>query len=465
MNEVTLLYAHTTVIGYGRLGVKLHEALSRGGTQVYDAQGSPEIAPHTLAEMIEQQGFSVAQPPTATVCWVTQPGHARGWWAGQHPALFTMWEATVLPEDFRAGIDNFERVLVPSEQNVELFSLYHPDVRLVPLGIDPREWHPIERPAGDAAFFRFLIGGSGTRKGTDLAFEAFERVFGRWFRGQDYVGPRDRPVPQLVMKNPRGEEFDAPWLEMIRGRLTDEAEQALYAGAHVYLQPSRGEGFGLQPLQAMAQGCPTILTDAHGHAAFAHLGIPLSYTMSPSTLFLFGDAGDWYEPNLEELCEAMWWTFEHYDEATSRAHASAEVIAREFSWDRCAERFRTEMAGLIDAPRVGTNGAWIKPTARRYLLRVTKPWSADIAGITYGFEVGKDYYEPSDVKRIMFEAGLLHPSCVRPEPGSDTDLGLTETQVARLDDYTAAHSYCPTCHQRYGSGVTKADAIYAEMTG
>ena len=43
---------------------------------------------------------------------------------------------------------------------------------------------------------------------------------------------------------------------------TSDQEVDLFAEAHCYLAPSKGEGWGLCPHQAIAQGCPTVLTDA-----------------------------------------------------------------------------------------------------------------------------------------------------------------------------------------------------------
>ena len=42
------------------------------------------------------------------------------------------------------------------------------------------------------------------------------------------------------------------------GRVSDGELRALYAGAAFFLFPSRYEGFGLPPLEAMACGCPVI---------------------------------------------------------------------------------------------------------------------------------------------------------------------------------------------------------------
>lgn len=46
------------------------------------------------------------------------------------------------------------------------------------------------------------------------------------------------------------------------GKCDDETLRALYAGAHALLMPSRTEGFGLPPLEAMLCGCPAIVSPA-----------------------------------------------------------------------------------------------------------------------------------------------------------------------------------------------------------
>src|SRR5205807_7448785 len=108
--------------------------------------------------------------------------------------------------------------------------------------------------------------------------------------GKDGSWPSDMPIPRLVMKNPKAENFYGDRVLMVTGRMSNQAEIDLYQNAHCYLQPSRGEGFGLQPLQALACGIPTILTDAHGHKDFAHLGLGLSSKMAKADYFIYGDA-------------------------------------------------------------------------------------------------------------------------------------------------------------------------------
>ena len=446
MPELTLLHVvGGEHIGYGRYGVQLAAELRKSGTTVYDsivdAPGTPSLAGQALEVWGER-----SPGLTNVICWASVPTHARGWYEGQVPIILTMWEATELPPSFRENLHEFDTVIVPSTHNLELFSRYHDNVKYVPLGVDPEVWSYRARPALGNRFV-FLIGGSGPRKGTDLAVKAFKAAFPE--------GSFDGPVPYLVMKNPKGEDFYGPRIEMIPGRLSAQAEVELYASAHCYVQPSRGEGFGLQPLQAIAQGCPTILTDAHGHEAFAHLGMGLSSKEVPAGYFIYGDSGNWWEPDFDELVDTMRWTYNNYDEAKARATESSLSARKVFTWENTARHFLDAIGPERCGPYAGS-GEWYKPTAKLYLTITNCDHRADIGGTFYYFQKGEERYEPADVKRILFESEKLDPRCLRGD-----DLGLHPSQVAKIPDYEAKHSYCPTCHQKYGSGITKADELMA----
>ena len=439
--EISLLFVHGEAIGYGRYGVHLAQELQKAGVEVYDHLEEPEPDP-----AMEHLNRGRRSKKTNVVAWVSVPTHARGWYRDQHAVISSMWESSQLPESFRETLHEFNQVIVPSWQNQELFSRYHDNVAMVPLGVDPEVWSYKPREVG--AEFRFLCAGSGPRKGVDLASKAFRKVFKTW--------PKDSPRPVLVLKNPRGEDYYGERIEMIAGRIDPQEEVDLYASAHCYLQPSRGEGFGLQPLQAIAQGMPTILTAAHGHDSFAHLGRGISASMTPSAYFIYGDAGEWWEPNFDELCEQMEFVYQNYDQAVSEAREASAVALREFTWAETARKFIHVLRDELEKPFAG--GEWFVPSVKRYLVMVNRPWTADIAGRTYYFKPGKEYRELADVKRILFEAGLLDPACLK-----DEDTGLTEFQLRRLEDYSASHSYCSECGQKLGTGITKADVIEKEL--
>jgi glycosyltransferase involved in cell wall biosynthesis len=446
--EMTLLHvvggAH---IGYGRMGVYLAKEMREKGITVYDSIADAPETRVLSAEVLEKYGN---RDPgiTNVIAWASVPTHARGWWEGQVPIILTMWETTHLPEQFRENIHEFDTVIVPSQQNKELFSRFHKNVKYIPLGIDPVRWAYRERQEASTRF-NFLIAGTGERKGTDLAVKAFRAAFpeGSW--------PEDYPVPYLVMKGLKPEDFYGDRIERISGRLSGEEEANLYATAHCYLQPSRGEGFGLQPLQAIAQGIPTILTDAHGQAGFASLGMGLSSTLVKAGYFIYGAAGEWWEPDFDELVDTMRWVYYNYEDATRRAYWASSIARRDWTWERSAEKFVEAIGPERMGPYEGIK-RWHIPQTKLFKVVTNCDTTSDIGGNIYVFEKGVEQYQPADVKRILFESGKLDPSCMT---GDDT--GLLPEQVAKVHIHTVLASFCPTCHQKLGSGYTMADEIMA----
>jgi hypothetical protein len=210
---------------------------------------------------------------------------------------------------------------------------------------------------------------------------------------------------------------------------------------------------------------PTVLTNAHGHESYAHLGIPIGWSWSKAAYFIYGDAGDWWEPDFEELCEAIWDLYTNYAAYLPRAKESAAIVDREWRDIHTAARFIEATRPWIDAPRVEATEPKV-PQQRLYLVRVIQPYRADIGGCTYLFEPGRDYWEPADVKRILFEAGRLDPSCLTvTQVGEDCgvlDAGLTESQIDRIGGYQAEHAWCPTCGQRMNTQPTRADDLLAK---
>jgi glycosyltransferase involved in cell wall biosynthesis len=447
--NLNLLYVHGGWLGYGRVGVKLALELDKMGVDVYDHLAGSEahysdgafVPPQMQKEWDSSKPYDGSivkagrkEGRSNIVCWISVPSHGTGWFKGQIPCVFTMWESVTLPEQFRESIHEFETVIVPSMQNVELFSQYHDNVKYVPLGIDPDDWHYQPRPEIRHEF-RFLIGGSGSRKGGDLAVKAFKKL---WPRGHHFGSG---PIATLTHKSPKGEVHYGERIQTVGGYMSPEDEIALYASAHCYLQPSRGEGFGLQPLQAIAQGLPTILTNAHGHEGFAHLGIPLSWEACQSDYFIFGDAGDWWEPNFDELCDLMLDVYENYEPHVERAKEASRVALTQWTWEVTAHKFLDALGReRLELPYTGNN-EWYTVEAKKYKVICHQDHYCEIAGAQLQFLKGKEYWQSADIKRILFEAGKLDPSCI------DGDAGLTPEQVERLGKYRAEHETCHQCGQ------------------
>ena len=416
-----LVYTHGTHIGYARYGTELAAAIRRAGVTFRETLGPGDIPEHAAV-------------------WVNTPNHVKGWFDGQHKVLCTMWETDRLPEEFRQGFGNFDRIIVPSEHNRELFGRYHPDVVKVPLGVNGDIWRYRERLPPDRRFV-FLCAGNGPRKGIDVAVAAFKKVFG--------TGGH-QPLPILMVKSPRPlEGAIGERIQNVTGWLSDAEEVDLYAQAHCFLGLSRGEGFGMMPLQAIAQGCPTILTRAHGHLEFSALGLPVQARKTRADPSLYGDNGDWWEPDLDSVCHAMEGAYIDYPRVAGEAAFNAGLAHDLFSWERCAVATLDAVGKEhLEAAYTG-RGEWCEPRFVRYPVRVSQFWTCQVGGVDYQFSPGVTYWESGEIKRILYEGNLLDPGCVDP----DGDTGLTEEQLARFGDYSAAQSYCHHCGQKLGTGV------------
>jgi glycosyltransferase involved in cell wall biosynthesis len=168
-------------------------------------------------------------------------------------------------------------VLVPTRAVAsEVTEAYHVaanKVRVTPLGVDPSWFASPARPPGVPAEYLLAVGTLEPRKGLDVLLSAYRALLA------------DVPdVPPLVLVGPAGwgPELDTSGLHdrlILPGYVDAATLRGMVAGAAVLAFPSRYEGFGLPPLEALAAGTPVVASDLPvlrdvlgGHARFAAAG-------------------------------------------------------------------------------------------------------------------------------------------------------------------------------------------------
>jgi cellulose synthase/poly-beta-1,6-N-acetylglucosamine synthase-like glycosyltransferase len=124
---------------------------------------------------------------------------------------------------------------------------------------------------------------------------------------------------------------------------------------HCFVFPSKGEGWGYPPMEALATGCPVIATNAHGHADFWTKGCyAVDYTMQPAEIASrdikvnignkevtipsnqnneqWRNSGLWWQPVIESIQKQMRYVFENYNQCLEEAEQGAKGIEAKFSY-------------------------------------------------------------------------------------------------------------------------------------
>jgi len=189
----------------------------------------------------------------------------------------------------------------------------------------------------------------GAQKGWDLVIRAFLTLY------------KGNPDVKLLLKAREHDWANDRWyyeelrkisnIELIVGDFSyAELQEKFFSRVNCFVYPSRGEGWGLPPLEAMAHGIPTILTDAHSHTEFSKYGIPIGVT-GGSFSFYAGrvkevGTGYWVEPRFDELVKTMSWVYRNYEPAKALAVQRVPQLKKKFSGEKFVKNLKKIMGEI-----------------------------------------------------------------------------------------------------------------------
>lgn len=275
---------------------------------------------------------------------------------------FTMFETDRLPRGWAAELSTMDEVWVPCRFNFDTFAaagVPREKLRLFQPGLDLAPFRELPEPyriPGQAGFTFLSVFQWTRRKGWDVLLDAYVRAFKR----SDDVCLVIRAYPGEVKEPPIRDRIDAylktlgtdrrhaPRIVLIDEFVSESDMPSLYAAADAYVLPTRGEGFGLPFLEAMAAGLPTIGTRWSGHLDFmddetSYLidvdGLePVDPEMTAENAYYESDH-QWARPNVEHTARLMRQVFEGRDEARARGAKARERVFAEWGAERSARDF------------------------------------------------------------------------------------------------------------------------------
>jgi glycosyltransferase involved in cell wall biosynthesis len=290
----------------------------------WEQTGLPFVAQQVGAQVIHLPYYSIplrpGMPAVATIHDVTY---------FSEPEVHNPVKSTYIKSATRTACRRATRLIVPSKATRdELVRLLAADPSRIDVayhGVDHEAFH---RPAEDE--LRRVSDRLGLHGHQYIAFlgaleprKNVPNLIRAWVRA---VSDRPDP-PALVLAGGGGwdDEVDAamatvpPELRMVRpGYLRWSSLPGYFGGAQVVALPSRGEGFGLPVLEAMACGAPVLTTP---HSSLPEVG---------------GDAVEYTEPDEVSIADALRKLLDNPVRRKALADA-AFVRSQDFTWATSAE--------------------------------------------------------------------------------------------------------------------------------
>ncbi len=307
----------------------------------------------------------------------------------------SMWETPKLPE-FGAHCQEVDEVWVPSPWNWEVFSsspyAQEDKVAYMPLGVDTELHYPheIEGKITDSFNTEFnyiyaIVCGYSARKGVDLVLTAHHELFTKeskvalLVKGDLYGS---RLFPRDIQAIYRGESIASlPYLDANKqadinrkvsehkpyvlyswDSLSDKHMADLFCSIDGFVFPSRGEGFGLHPLDAMSTGVPVVGTAATGMRDYMlpDISYPVpskGWRLCPGCDWITGDyiGHKFADPDYEVYRDSVWEMYSKPEEAKKKALKAREFVVENYSYQVVTKRMKDRLEEALGGHRTTEN--------------------------------------------------------------------------------------------------------------
>lgn len=211
---------------------------------------------------------------------------------------FWVHESSELRPEFFRWVDCYNEVWVPSKYCYEIFSSQlNVPIKIVPHCIT--QYGLVQEVGDPFTFLHCYSGGSHIiRKGTIDAIEGFKKAFGK------------KKTVKLKIKLRNVQQSIEEWLEslcegynieFVKGDFSQDKLDELYGSVDCGVFPFKSEGFGLQPLELMGFGKPSIVTKGSGCDDFCVTknSFKIDSNLGPTNDDLF--PGEWFYPEMDGL--------------------------------------------------------------------------------------------------------------------------------------------------------------------
>jgi glycosyltransferase involved in cell wall biosynthesis len=256
-------------------------------------------------------------------------------------------EATSIPDEWPGIVNSkLDLVLVPSEFNRNVFisaGVAAEKIRVLAHGVDEKIYNKDSRPEKRDKFIFLCAAMAQKRKGLSLLIDAFNAAFG----GRQDVelvikspyAPGKSPYDDLSLRP----HFNDKNIRFIFAGYTEQEMAGLYKNADCFVLASRGEGFGMVYLEALACATPVIATGWGGQMDFLNdsNALLVKYSMRDAGEMQYGNGkgkGLMAEPDRDDLVDKLIYAFKNSGLMKEKA---MRFERDKFTWGMAALKFKS----------------------------------------------------------------------------------------------------------------------------
>lgn len=373
---------------------------------------------------------------------------------GRYKIGYTMLEVTGVPREWVRQANKMDEVWVPSTFNLNTFraSGVTVPIHIMPLGVDTNFFNPLIKRFPVTDHYTFLtVFEWGERKAPEVLLKTFNQTFSK-----------SDPVVLLCKANVTDPSVDIQRviadldlspdggrIEFILNKyLPYHQIGSLYRSADCFVMTSRGEGWGMPILEAMACGIPVIAT--HWSAPTDFMTYQNAYPLRTRGVIdavakcPYYKGFQWADPDPSHLSHLLRHVYENPDEAREKGAVAAENVREKWSVDACVSRIVTRLTHIQEerespsshATTAVSSPAPSAPEHTPIALDVSRAIGEQITGIgryTRNMVQALSQYAPEEMQFLLLPGFV---SFVHPEYGKKYTFPCPSGSSWRMYDST-----------------------------
>jgi glycosyltransferase involved in cell wall biosynthesis len=327
--------------GIGRQAVELMQALKEDVSIAYFPVRAtdPTDIPQDVLKIIKANGRKNRSKVAILVDAFQMPGY-RPWKrvirrtsSEQIRIAYSMLESTKIPPDWATTMNrHFDAIVVPDRFLIDVYKNSGVEIPVfeLPLGLylDGFFEEPLRSASKKPMVFGYLSS-CLERKNHIKLIQGFAKAFGNradvrlkinYRYGQEHVINKIREeIASLGLEN----------VEFTDLRLDNPAYLQYFKTLDCYISPSKGEGFSIQPREAMALGIPAIVTNNTAQTTICNSGYVrvIPSNIEEPALYWWGEVcGEHYDCEVDDVADALLDVFHNYQDYLQKTVGAREWV-------------------------------------------------------------------------------------------------------------------------------------------